>query len=51
MATTLIGAFNTFEDGKIEADRLAQDGVARKDVRVHSRDRDMALGTMRLRAK
>jgi len=41
MATTLIGVFETFEDANIAADRLAQDGVAREDVRVHSRDRDI----------
>ena len=43
MATTLIGVFNTFEDAKIAAGRLAQDGVARKDVRVHSRNRDIGF--------
>ncbi len=41
MATTVIGVFNKFEDAKIAADRLAQDGIAREDVRVHSRDRDI----------
>jgi len=41
MANTLIGVFNTFEEAKIAVDRLAQDRVARKDVRVHSRDGDI----------
>jgi hypothetical protein len=41
MATTVIGVFNKFEDAKVAVDRLAQDGIAREDVRVHSRDRDI----------
>lgn len=41
MANTLIGVFKTFEEAKIAVDRLAQDGVACRDIRVHSLDVDI----------
>lgn len=50
MATTVIGVFNKFEDAKVAVDRLAQDGIAREDVRVHSRDRDIGSWDDAMRA-